>query len=118
MNEYIMPVKYQNVGYGISVKIAGLESNREKYKQMSLSIDNKNWINTKLNENNLDISDIVTFDNLSENKYYIIYVQIITNDDNIINLSAKIVTQTQFVTVEPPYEVKRKYYLGGGLIKE
>ena len=69
MNEYIMPVKYQNVGCGISVKIAGLESNREQYKQMSLSIDNENWIDTKLNENNLDISDIVTFDNLSENKY-------------------------------------------------
>lgn len=117
MNEYIIPVRYQNAGCGISVKVAGLETNRENYKQISLSIDNVNYINTELSNENLDISNIVTFDNLDENKYYIIYGKITMNSNEVINISAKVPSQIQTATVEVPFEIRKRRYLGGLLIK-
>lgn len=118
MNEYIIPVRYQNVGCGISVKVAGLETNRENYKQISLSIDNVYFIDTQLNETNLDISNILTFDNLEENKYYMIYGKITLTNDEIMNISAKVPSQIQTATVEVPFEIRKRRYLGGLLIKD
>ena len=119
MNEYIIPVRYQNVGYGISVKVAGLETNRKNYKQISLSSDNVNFIDTQLNENNLDISNIVTFDNLEQNRCYTIYARLTTNDNNIIEFSCKMLPQLGIYTVEssPRMKMINKYYHGGSLSK-
>lgn len=117
MDEYIMPARYQNMGCGISAKIAGLEPNRDNYKQLRLSIDNKNWIDVPLDEGNHDISNIATFDNLQEDKYYTVYGQVITKGNNVIELSVKIVSQCQTAMVKPPLEIRKRRYLGGALVK-
>lgn len=116
MNEYILPVKYQNVGFGISVIVAGLEQNYQNYKEIKISIDGENYIQTQVDYNNIDCSNIITFDNLIENQYYTIYAELILNDNSIININTKILPQLESYTVELSQEMKMKYYTGGGLI--
>lgn len=109
-----MPVKYQNVGCGISVIVAGLEQSYGDYKEIKVSIDGVNYISTSINIDNKDFSNPVTFDNLEENRYYNIYAQLVLNNDNIINIKSKVLSQVGLFTVELSPEMKIQYYNGGG----
>lgn len=110
-----MPVKYQNVGCGISVIVAGLEQSYEDYKEIRVSIDGVNYIGTSVNIDNKDFSNPVTFDNLEENRYYVVYTQLVLNDNNIINIESKILPQVGLFTVELSPEMKIQNYNGGGM---
>ncbi len=119
MNEYIMPAKYQNMGCGISVKVSGLEQNNQgNYKYIAISIDGNNYIKTNINQGNADVSNIVSFDNLEENKYYMIYAKIIYNDDSENNFNTKIPSSVSVATATISRTMQEQAYKGGLLIKE
>lgn len=117
MNEYLLPVKYQNVGYGISIVIAGLENTYQNYKKFEISKDGLLFIETNINHGNLDYTNIVTFDNLEENKYYTIGARLTTIEDEIIKINCKVLSQFQNFTVEVSDDLKIKNYKSGSIEK-
>ena len=115
MVEYILPVKYQNIGYGISVVIAGLETTCQNYKKIEISIDDIDYIETTINTNNIDFTNIVTFNNLEKDIFYIIYAKLTTTYNEVITFDCKILPQLQTATVELSPEMKKQNYCGGAL---
>ncbi len=114
MNEYILPVKYQNVGCGISAIVAGLENTYQNYKKIELSINDIDYIETFIDESNNDFTNAVSFDNLEENKFYEVYAKLTLWNDEVVKFSCKMVAQLQSVTVELSQEMKIANYNGGG----
>lgn len=108
--EYLIPTNYQNQGCGISVVIAGLEDNIQNYKTLQISINNVDYITTEINQGNDDFTNIITFDNLDENRYYDIYGKIIYIDDSINYITAKIVSQKE--NSSPSETQKYRYFSG------
>lgn len=108
--EYLIPTIYQNQGCGISVVIAGLEDNIQNYKTLKISINNIDYITTEINQENDDFSNIITFNNLDENRYYDIYGKITYVDDTINHITAKIVSQKE--NSSPTTTQKYRYFSG------
>lgn len=115
MNEYILPVDYQNLGCGISVIVAGLEQNNNNYKYIGLSIDGVNFIETVVSTTNLDFSEIVSFDDLTDNKYYNVYCNIIYLNDSSNSFTVKMPASVGVATVIPSIEIARTKFTGGVL---
>ena len=110
--EYLVPKTYQNQGCGISVVIAGLEDNIQNYKTFQISINNTNYITTEINQENNDFTNIITFDNLEENRFYDVYGKITYVDDSINYITAKIVSQTKNNISTPPQTQKYRFFSG------
>jgi len=117
LNEYLLPVKYQNVGCGISVVIAGLENTYQNYKKFEISKDGLIYKETNINQSDLDYSSVVSFDNLEENKYYTIFARLTTSGDKVIKINCKVLPQFQVFTAELSSEMKIKNYKSGGIGK-
>lgn len=122
MNEYIFPIKYQNVGCGITVVIAGLENSYQYYKGFKLSINGEDFIDTTIDVDNLDFTYPVTFDNLYDNSFYTIYGKLVLKDDSCVNIQSKIAPQINSEIDVMPLglfmfpEMKIKLYPSGVLI--
>lgn len=122
-SEFLMPLKYQDIGCGLTVAIFGLNSSI-RYNNMVIYIEgiehNKYHVNMDVDNNFRTTS--ATFCDLKENTYYNVVAELYVNDE-MIKIQAKIPSSVMVNNGQAMFKSLRfasttpKQYLGGGFSK-